>query len=93
MKPEPIRTQISILFNDKDHKGLKNQFLSILKKVLKKVEYKSYRSRETTSFLVFNFFWITKRFGEKFKYIFKNWFELEFLVILEYYLDKKAKKI
>ena len=37
------------------------------------------------------FFWITNRFREKFKYIFKNWNELEFLVFLEYYLllDKK----
>ena len=61
-----------------------------LKKILKKVLYKNCKSRKIKYLLLFYFFfWITNRFGKKIKYIFKNWIELEFLVILEYYLDKK----
>ena len=73
MNAKTIRKHISIIFDHKENKGLKN-YLSI--------------SNGITSFLLFNFFWITNRFREKFKDMFKNWIELELVVNLEYYLEK-----
>ena len=52
MNLKPIRTHISILFNHRDHKGLKNQFLSISNGIEKKYIFSLIQS-----FLVNQPFW------------------------------------
>ena len=56
MNPKPIRTHVSILFNHKDYKGLKNQFLSISNGIKKSYIQKLQAHKNYIFSLIYIFF-------------------------------------